>query len=164
MISADDPRWSALRSGYRMPLDPRPLVENLEAGNPQAAWKELWDELHHQGDVGEASYAAVPLMVEVHRKSGKPDWNVYALVSIVELARTEPQNPALPEWLSADYFRAIQELAEMGTREVLSATDPDAIGAILSIIAVAKGLRLHAKFLLMYQEEEMEEIETKAFG
>jgi hypothetical protein len=24
------------------------------------AWDELWNELHHQRDVGEASYAAVP--------------------------------------------------------------------------------------------------------
>jgi len=50
-----------------------------------------------------------------------PDWNVYAIVVIIELARTESQNPELPEWLREDYFRSIQELAQMGTKEILPA-------------------------------------------
>jgi hypothetical protein len=59
MLGAGDQRWSTLKSGYRMPFDPRPLVSQLEdAQHVEEAWSELWDELHHQGDVGEVSYAA----------------------------------------------------------------------------------------------------------
>jgi hypothetical protein len=146
-----------------MLLDPRPLVEKLNRGDREEAWGGLWNELHHQGDVGEASYAAVPLLVQSHRKRGGPDWNVYALVSTIELARTEPQNPAIPEWLADDYFRAIQELASLGIQEIASAEDRESVRAILSIIALAKGIRLHAKFLLSYEEDELREIELKAF-
>ena len=80
-----------------MPLDPRPLVQKLESEHyNQEAWNELWDELHHQGDVGDASYAAVPLIVDSHRKRGTPDWNPYAIVSVIDLARTRSDNPEVP--------------------------------------------------------------------
>ena len=89
MLSFDDERWNRLKGGYRTPFDPHPLLRKLENGeqNP-AVWHELWGELHHQGDVGEASYAAVPHIVEIHRKSGVVDWNPYAIVACIESART----------------------------------------------------------------------------
>jgi len=60
MLSFDDPRWRQLRGGYGSPYDPRKALLSLERGTDVlAAWSELWEELHHQGDVGEASYAAV---------------------------------------------------------------------------------------------------------
>jgi hypothetical protein len=52
-------------------------------------FEELWNELHHQNDVGEASYAAVPYLLEFARKSEKLDWNVFALISTIELSRTK---------------------------------------------------------------------------
>jgi hypothetical protein len=45
------------------------------------------------------------------------------MVAIIELSRTESQNPEVPDWLREDYFRAIQELVEMGTKVVLSAEE-----------------------------------------
>jgi hypothetical protein len=66
MLALDDPRWNTLQGGYRMPFDPRPLIRKLQDNqDAQATWEELWDELHHQGDVGDASYTAVPLLVDV---------------------------------------------------------------------------------------------------
>jgi hypothetical protein len=35
----------------------------------EADWNILWDDLHHQGDVGEASYAVVPYLAEYARKA-----------------------------------------------------------------------------------------------
>jgi hypothetical protein len=128
MLAADDDRRSSLKSAYRKPLDPRALVKKLETeADEEAFWKELWNELHHQGDVGDASYAAVPLLVETHRKRGVADWNTYASVSIIELARTQPQNPPVPAWLSGDYFFALQELCKMGCRELAYANDIDSV-------------------------------------
>lgn len=163
MLAEDDNRWSTLKSGYTLPLDPRTLVKRLENdSDTRAVWDELWNELHHQGDVGDASYAAVPLLVEAHRKCGKADWNPYAIVTIIELARTEPHNPPVPAWLSVDYFRAIQELCEMGLNEIASANDIDSLRAILSVVTLAKGLRTHAAFLVEYSEEELQEFRSKA--
>ena len=160
MLSLNDERWNRLIGGYKIPFDPRPSLRKLESQQDIAAtWEELWEELHHQGDVGDASYAAVPELVRIHRKGGAADWNLYAMVAIIELARTEPKNPELPDWLREDYLRSIQELAQMGTNDILSAKDADAKRAILSVIAIARGLRAHGKFLVAYSEDELLELE-----
>ena len=76
-----DPRWPSLRGGYRLPFDPRPALRRIAIGDAEEAWKELWNELHHQGDVGEASYAAVPALVRIEAARRGADWNTYALVA-----------------------------------------------------------------------------------
>jgi len=81
-------------------------------------------------------------------------------VAIIELARTQSSNPPLPDWLENDYFRSIQELAGMGAEEIFTATDPDTIRAILSVIAIAKGFRTHGRFLMRYSEDELLKMEA----
>ena len=163
MLSLDDKRWSDLKGGYRTLFDARPLLSALEtARDTEKAWHELWEELYHQGDVGEASYAAVPHLVRIYRLRGAIDWNTYAMVAVIELARGRGKNPQVPKWLKEGYVRAIQELAEIGAVEILPAKDPEDIRAILSILAIAKGARTNARFLLDYSAEELLELETRA--
>ena len=90
MLSFDDERWKHLMGGYKIPFDPRPSLRKLENKQDTAiAWEELWEGVQHQGDVGDASYAAVPELVRIHRGGGAADWNLYAIVAIIELARSE---------------------------------------------------------------------------
>jgi hypothetical protein len=160
MLHFDDERWNNLTGGYKTPFDPRPSLQKLESRQDTAtAWEELWEELHHQGDVGGASYAAVPELVRIHRSGGTASWNLYAMVAIIELARTEPHNPELPDWLREDYLRSIQELAQMGAKDVLCAEEPEAKRAILGVIAIASALRTHGRFLVTYSEDELSEME-----
>jgi hypothetical protein len=109
MLGLDDNRWNNLKGGYKILFDPRPLLLKLESGSDiEAIWHDLWDELYHQGDIGDASYAAVPYLVQIYRQRNKLDWNTYAMVATIELARGQRDNPPLPEWLEKDYFKAIQ--------------------------------------------------------
>lgn len=163
MLSLDDNRWNNLTGGYRIKFDPRPLLAELEsAENKETAWHELWEELHHQGDVGEASYASVPYLVRIHRTSSTVDWNTYAIVAVIELARGKGKNPEVPNWLEEDYHRAIRELAEIGVADIWRTDEPETVRAILGVIAIAKGLRTHGKFLVDYSEDEMLDIEARA--
>jgi len=160
MLSLDDERWNHMTGCYKTPFDPRPCLRKLESQQDTvAAWKELWEELHHQGDVGLASFASVPELVRIHRTGIVADWNLYAMVAIIELARTGSQNPEVPDWLREDYFRSIQELATMGTKDIFSAEESEAKRAILSVIAIATGLRTHGKFLVEYSEDELSDME-----
>ena len=69
MLSFDDERWNDLKGGYKTPFAPRPSLRKLESQQDTAtAWQELWEDLHHQGDVGDASYASIPELVRIHRK------------------------------------------------------------------------------------------------
>ena len=163
MLSLDDNRWNNLTGGYRMKCDPRTLLAELESEqNKETAWRGLWEELHHQGDVGEASYASVPHLGRIHRTSGVVDWNTYAIVAIIELARGKGNNPEVPKWLEEDYHRAIRELAEIGAAEIWRTDEPETVRAILGVIAIAKGLPMHGRFLVEYSEAELLDIESRA--
>ena len=52
--------------------------------------------------------------MRIYRKRGIIDWDTYAIVAVIELARDDGKNPKVPKWLENDYFRAIRELAEVG--------------------------------------------------
>ena len=135
---------------------------SFTAADLSTRWHELWEELHHQGDVGDASYAAVPHLVRIHRKRGIVNWNTYAIVAIIELARKEGKNPDVPKWLKGGYFHAIRELAEIGAADVFRTDDADTVRAILGILAIEKGLRTHGRFLVNYSEDELMDIESRA--
>jgi hypothetical protein len=148
--------------GYRTPFDSRPWLAFLETGKDNAGvWKALWEDLHHQGDVGEASYVTVPHLVRIYRGLGQFDWNANPIVATVELCRGERDNPPLPKGVEEDYLRAIQQLAETGITQFHKLKEVEDVRAVLSILALAKGARAHAKFLLEYGEDELLEMESK---
>lgn len=165
MLSFDDNRWDQLSGGYRTQFDPRAAFSKLESNiQPEDAWDELWEGLHHQGDVGEASYAAVPHIVRIYRQRRSDRWRTFGLVALIELARGRGTNPEIPDWLKQDYFQAIQGLAEIGSAEVMSENDAGAVRAMLSVVAIAKGARTHARFMFEYSDEEMNDFEKQLLG
>src|SRR5437867_10950366 len=102
----EDTRWKTLKSAYRSTYDPRGVLRQLAEQPSEAAWNELWNELHHQGDVDDASYAAVPVLAEIHRNSRALGWNVYALCAAIETERHRKANPPLPKWVQDEYESA----------------------------------------------------------
>jgi hypothetical protein len=70
------------RRGYGQPCDAASLVSMVRAAPLDAeAWDHLWQQLHHQGDVGVASYAALTPLVDA-RAGVARDWNVYGLIAV----------------------------------------------------------------------------------
>jgi hypothetical protein len=160
MLSLDDERWANLKGGYGIAFDPRPLLHGLEAGtDDKHVWDELWGELHHQGDVGDASYAAVPHLVRIHLRRNLSDWNTYAMVACIELARGQGNNPELPDWIESGYFKAINELAKFGLTNFDQTNDKYVVRGILSVLALNKGARTYAQVLLERSEEELLDFE-----
>ena len=82
-----------------MRYDPQPALEQLAYSRDEAI-SELWENLYHQGDVGLASYAAVPQLVQAGELS---------LVSAIEVARQSKRNPELPEFFKTEYERALAQ-------------------------------------------------------
>jgi|SRR5580658_1281558 hypothetical protein len=163
MLAFNDDRWANLKGGRRTRCDPRQLLVKLEtASAAEGIWSELWDELHHQGDVDEASYASVPHLVRIYRKRGVVDWNTYAMVAIIELARGQGGNPDVPNWMKESYFQALNELGETALKELPVAQNQEEVRAILSILAIQKGARTHGRILLEYSEAELLDLESAA--
>ncbi|MCP3931039.1 MAG: hypothetical protein GY705_18300 [Bacteroidetes bacterium] len=86
-----------LVSGYGTKYDPFPVLDRLESDH-ELAFDELWENLYHQGDVGSASYAAVPILVQKGELS---------LVAAIEVARHKEHNPEIPSELVAGYNQAL---------------------------------------------------------
>ena len=78
-MTLDDPIWKDLEGGYRIEYDASVPLKRLENSvtieQTQEIFEELWDELHHQGDVGLASYLAVPQLVRIAKKKELFEWN-----------------------------------------------------------------------------------------
>lgn len=161
-LAFDDPRWESLTGSYRVPYDPRDALFTLEHSvDREDAWSELWNELHHQGDVGVASYVTVPHLVRIHEARGIPDWNTYALVVAIEEARLNGNNPPVPEDLKRAYDAALRRLMELGLAELKLATDGEHVASIVAAIALGKGLPNLAR-MAMLSEDELQEILDEA--
>jgi hypothetical protein len=165
MLSFDDPRWSELRGGYRIPYDPRKALLSLERGTDvSAAWSELWEELHHQGDVGEASYAAVPHLVRIHAERDAIEGNTYALAVVIEQSRREHANPEMPSWLGQAYDAAWQDLVDLGLRDLRLASGDDLISPIFAALSYGKGLPMLGRMAMLTEQERKQILDEAGWG
>jgi hypothetical protein len=160
MLSLDDDRWSSLEGAYKTPYDPRPALERIRRGHrTEETGSELWNELHHQGDIGMASLAAVPYLVDIQRYGDAPDWNVLGLIALIEQIRLE-KGPGLPPWLSESYTKAIGRIPKLALKDILRSDDPLVLRSALGAIAIVKRLDLTARFFIQYRDDlrEMERL------
>ena len=137
MLPLDDPRWKQLQGGYRVPYDASSALEHLERG--EDVWKELWEGLHHQGDVGDASYAAVPHLVRIAAGRPSRDWHFYGLVGLIEIERHRTRNPPVPPWLIKGYEAAWRQLLSLALGDLTTVEDSDSLSSILGVVALARG-------------------------
>jgi hypothetical protein len=161
LLNLSDERWASMEAGYRVPFDLRPLLVRLEADHGVGdAWSDLWQELHHQGDIGVGSLASVPHIVRICTASASIDWNPFALATTIELARGVRGNPDTPDWLRTAYHDALDALSRFGIAQLPHATNEALVRSILALIAAVRGLRSHARLLSQYTDDEILEIEN----
>jgi hypothetical protein len=165
MIGLNDSRWQSFRGGYRLPFDASPWLRKLEADPTTAeeVWEQFWNELHHQGDVDEASYATAPQLVRICVGHDLLDWNAFALVATIEECRVFGANPELPEWLESDYHAAFKELAGFGAKHFHKSWPKELVQSFLAVAAFAKDAPKTARLLIAFSEDEMAEVYDKFF-
>jgi hypothetical protein len=141
MISEHDPRWASLKGGYRVPYDPRPALQRLRAApNDAKVWDDLWNNLHHQGDLGEASYVAIVALTQMRETVALPSDQFFALASTIEVERRRRTNPKPPEWLAEEYRAVWGELLEYALDELKTSVDPKVLQSAVAVVFLAKGL------------------------
>ena len=137
MLSLTDPMWQQLEGGYRMPYDASKALAQMERG--ESVWEELWNELHHQGDVGVASYAAIPQLVRISEARRASDWNLYALAATIEIERHRKNNPPLPDWLCFSYKSAWAGLVKLALADLAGKPDELTLRTALGVVALGRG-------------------------
>lgn len=128
-----------LESGYREKYSPWQALDKLKTDRA-AALTELWENLYHQGDIGSASYASVPKLVEAGELT---------LVAAIEIARLSSNNPPVPPQLEPEYTVAL--------KQALSAVpeDQDQLLGYYIIHASVHGHKTLAKALNLLDVEEI---------
>ena len=146
MLSLDDPTWAQLSHAYGPASDVPELLRKLAQSTRQheshqeEPWFSLWSSLCHQGDVYEASYAAVPHIVEIALVTPGPlDFSFFQLPACIEIARQNGRGPELSIGLGVSYLSALAKLSECASVHLSDEWDDNMLLSTLAAIAVAKG-------------------------
>jgi hypothetical protein len=142
-MDLDNKIWATLNGGYKIPYNAsRPLKklrDTTRQEDLEVVFTELWDNLHHQGDVGVASYLAVPQLVSICINKKSLDWNFIGLCLSIENCRLEGHNPELPMEYQDDYFQSLNEFERYLLLNFKSITDQTALRLTLALLATVNG-------------------------
>jgi hypothetical protein len=142
-MDLDNRIWATLNGGYKIPYNAsRPLKKLRDATRQEDLediFTELWDNLHHQGDVGIASYVAVPQLVSICISKKSLDWNFIGLCSLIENCRLNGHNPELPNEYQDDYFQSLNEFERYLLLNFKGITDQTALRLTLALLATVNG-------------------------
>jgi len=160
MLSLDDPRWQNFTSGYQIEYDASKPLKQLEAASsPDEVIQildELWDELHHQGDLGTASYLAVPQLVRIGLAKRLSDWRLISLIGLIETQRHESPI-AVPSQFEAEYFSALQQIEQLVAVNTSLSWDREYASCALAALAASKGQIAMAKVIQDLSDPDLTE-------
>ena len=142
-MDLDNKIWSTLEGGYKIPYDASIVLKQLKSSVDNkiidSGFKDLWDNLHHQGDVGIASYLSVPEIVTICVDKKSFDWNFIGLCLVIEHCRLSEHNPKLPEQFQNEYFNALNRFEEYLLANFKLIKDPTALRLALALFATLSG-------------------------
>jgi hypothetical protein len=143
VLNLDSPRWSELRHAYgsarNIPVLLRALQSLPAASGDAEPWFTLWSALAHQGDIFDASFAAVPHVVEaMARDPLKADSSYLQFPSWVEICRVK-NGVEVPEDLHAAYFAALARLPALVAAAAAREWEEGFLRCALAALGVAKG-------------------------
>lgn len=148
--------WSRLTDANGDPYDPRGALKAVASGDADFGYDELWQRVHHQGDLGTAAYAVVPGLVRSMSDRAEPDWRAYALIATIEERRKADGNPGIPDWLKGSYVTAMSEVVQPALSHFRAADDDLAVRSLLAVLAHAKGQRTVGAIALWREDERQE--------
>jgi hypothetical protein len=161
MITLDDPLWKTLEGGYKILYDAsiplKKLQQATDSKEIEEVWSELWNELHHQGDVGIASYLAVPQLAQIGATKDLYNWNLLGICSVIEQQRHLGDNPQLPREYQDYYNDGLEVLKRFVIANINRQTDDTTFRAALSTLAVCAGQIKLSKAINELEDDILEE-------
>jgi len=161
-MELDDQIWAAMEGGYRITYNPSQVLKDLKASSDseklEGLFEELWDNLHHQGDVGLASYLSVPQLVSICIEKQSFDYNYIGLCVLIENCRRKGNNPELPHDFAKSYFDSLSLFTDYLLLNFRKIEDYDASRLALALFAIASGQPSLGKALEIMDEAILEEV------
>lgn len=158
-MNLDNEIWKGLEGGYRTPYDVSiPLAELEQTKQPERVkeiLEEFWNELHHQGDVGIASYLAIPQLVRIAKQKSLTDSSLLALCAVIEQQRHLGENPELPNKFKTYYNAGLNELKELASGQLKNNLEEMDLLITLSAIATCNGQVKVGKAILEFEDQDI---------
>lgn len=171
MIELDDPRWLTLTHAYGNAADIPELLRQLahatgpKTGYDSEPWFTLWSSLCHQGDVYDASYAALPHIIEIAcNATGPIDASFFQLPAAIEIAKSSEKGPPVPSDLAQAYRGAVSRLAQCVVKYLQQDWDELTLLSAMSAIAVAKGHHRVAEAVMNLDDDLIRKLINLDFG
>ena len=171
MIELDDPRWPKLSHAYGSAADiPELLRQVARATGPKTGyqsepWFSLWSSLCHQGDVYDASYAALPHLVDIAVSAKEPiDFSFFQLPAAIEIARNSGNGPPVPADMAETYNHAVSRLTECVAVHRHEDWDEPTLLSALSAFAAAKGHHRIAEAIMNLDDDLTTKLVDLDFG
>ena len=171
MLVLDDKRWTELNHAYGVAVETPKLIKQLhndpspQAGHKEEPWFSLWSSLCHQGDVYEASYAALPHLVDISCNVGGPiDPSFFLLPAFIEIARKNGRGPMIPADINEAYHLAIGRLYESVVLHRNDEWYQDMLIAALGAQAVSKGHHRVAEAILNMDDDLIDRLVNLDFN
>ena len=160
-MTLDDKLWEKLRGGYKRPYDASVPLRQLEEATDEEEisriYEELWSELHHQGDVGLASYLALPQLARIGKAKGLFDADLLGLCCVIEQQRHLGNNPPLPKEYAEYYQRGLEELKQYVISKIGTEQDEGTLRMALSALATCAGHIKLGKSIMELDNDVMDE-------
>ena len=164
-MDLDDRIWSTAAGGYKIPYNASRALRKLKAAINPEEWRpifeELWENLHHQGDVGLASYLAIPQLVSICIEKNSTDWNFIGLCVAIENCRLNDKNPELPPEYQDFYFDSLTRFEKYLLAKFKNISDRTALRLSLSLFAVLNGQPDLSKAIQVLDEDVLPEFLDK---
>ncbi|HWY09791.1 MAG TPA: hypothetical protein VN026_00625 [Bacteroidia bacterium] len=142
-MDLDNKIWQTLDGGYKIPYDVSHPLKKLRSTSDEKIiadiFADLWDNLHHQGDVGLSSYLALPHLATICIDKKSFDWNFIGLCVVIEHFRKSNHNPRLPDEYKNDYFDALKRLEQYLLTNFKNIKDPTTLRLTLALLATVNG-------------------------
>jgi len=163
MLPLDNPQWQEFEGGYHIKYDASVPLKKLEAAasseNIKEIIEELSDELYHQGDVGVASYLAVPHLIRIGIEKQIIDWRLLNLVASIEVQRHK-SGIRIPEQYEQDYLVSLQSIGKLTSINAHPLWDRTYACCALAALAASKGHIDMAEVILEFEDQDL----TEKFG
>ncbi len=143
MLELDNTLWDELIHAYGRASDIPAVLEQLRELPPDQGdgelWDTLWSSLAHQGDVYQASFAAVPHIIDILAEHPiQAHWVYFQFPAWVEICRIE-QDISVCDVLAQAYFQSLERLPALIGKTFIKKWDESHLLCALSALAACKG-------------------------
>jgi hypothetical protein len=168
MILLESGPWKHLKHAYGHASDIPELLTQLSQNTrpmrdyKDEPWFSLWSALCHQGDVYDASYAALPHIVQIGiEASGSIDTGFFLMPACIEIFRTSGRGPDIPPDLEKAYFKGLRGLHECAYRHASDVWSSSMAQSVAAALAAATGQLGLADALIKLDDDMIDRVRRK---